>query len=798
MLFRYKSNRSAPLKPGLWFVVCLGCLLVRSGAGEDTSTSTSTSSLWYQDLCSYKWKAVDRDNKVSYTLKLCESSPPTACGPGTAVCAQTLGTDTKKSVGELSQQRLSGLVLDYNSTEKCPGSDNNIQTSISFQCGKTMGTPEFVTVSQCVHYFEWRTYTACKKDKFKPHKEVPCYVFDSDGKKHDLSPLIKVSDGYLVDDGDDSVDFYINICRSLSLNQPDKSCPEGSAACVVTSQGSFNMGSPTGPLELVDSDSLRLQYALSPGSSRPEMCKDHDPAVTITFNCPSSRHSGSTPKMTAESNCRYEVVWVTEYACHRDYLESHTCKLTSEQHDISIDLTPLTLSSSDHPYYAHSDPSDGADSYVYYLNVCGQILNGECGDDPVISSCQVKKNGDVKKVAGRNQKQMLRYSDGDLTLIYPDGDKCSSGFQRMTIINFECNKNTSNGGRGNPVFAGETDCTYYFDWETAFACVKEKEDLLCRVRDGNKHYDLSPLTRYPGSDGNWEAVDANSPKPDSRFYLNVCHKVIQMGGAAGCPVNASICAVDKNHGAISLGSFLSSPQKTKIGNDIRLVYTDGNFCVHKKTRIRTVLTLKCKPGDLESAPVLRGVSSDGCVYELEWYTAAACVLSKTQGDNCKVEDHQAGFSFDLSPLSKNGGFYNLTSGNYDYYINVCGPVKVPNSNCPEKAGACQVEKSSWSLGEANSRLSYYDGLIQLTYSNGSQYNNKEHTLRSTLISFLCDPEAGAGNPEFQVEDSYTYNFRWYTSYACPERPHECLVTDPKTLLQYDLSSNWQAMDGPTL
>lgn len=57
---------------------------------------------------------------------------------------------------------------------------------------------------------------------------------------------------------------------------------------------------------------------------------------------------------------------------------------------------------------------------------------------------------------------------------------------------------------------------------------------------------------------------------------------------------------------------------------------------------------------------------------------------------------------------------------------------------------------SWSLGEANSRLSYYDGLIQLTYSNGSQYNDEKHTFRSTLISFLCDPEAGAGQPEFQV------------------------------------------------
>ncbi|KAL6096173.1 igf2r [Pungitius sinensis] len=795
MLFQCESSRSSPLKLVLWLVVCLGYLSVRSGAEDDSSSP------WYRDLCSYKWEAFDKDNKVSYTLKLCESSPSTGCGPGSAVCAQSIATGENRSVGELSLRTLSGTVLDYNSTEKCLGSSNNIQTSISFQCGKTLGTPEFVDVSQCVHYFEWRTYTACKKDTFKPHKEVPCFAFDSDWKKHDLSPLIKVNDGYLVDDGDDTIDFYINICRSLTI--PDKSCPEGSAACLVTSHGSYNMGSPTTQLELSSNDRLTLRYEVADDSHSPDICNGHKPAVSLTFICPSSRHSGSTPKMTAGLNCRYEVEWVTEYACHRDYLESHTCKMTSKENDIAIDLTPLTLSSTEQPYYAHSGPTEGGDSYDYYLNVCGNIPTIECGKNQLVSSCQVKKTENVKKVAGRFQNQTLRYSDGDLTLIYPDGSRCSSGFLRMTIINFECNKTASNGGRGNPVFAGETDCTYYFDWETAFACVKEKEDLLCRVRDDNKHYDLSPLTRYPGSDvgGNWEVVDAKSPNPDLRFYLNVCHKVIQTGAAVGCPVNSSICAVGKDNGMISLGSFLSSPQKTKTGQDIRLVYTDGSFCMNKKTRIQTVLILKCKPGDLESAPVLRSISSDECVYELEWYTAAACVLSKTQGDDCKVEDPQAGFSFDLSPLSKaNGSFYNLTSDNYDYYINVCGPVKA--ASCPEKAGICQVQTSSWSLGEANSRLSYYDGLIQLTYNNGSKYNNVKHTLRSSVISFLCDPEAGAGYPEFQVEDNFTYNFRWYTSYACPERPHECLVTDPKTLEQYDLSSlsrsssitNWQVMD----
>ncbi|MEQ2265569.1 hypothetical protein XENORESO_009110 [Xenotaenia resolanae] len=207
MLFQDKLTH----RRSLWLFVALECLLVRSAAEMDRSGS-----LWYQDLCSYKWEAVDPDNKVKYTIKLCESSPPTSCGSSAAVCAQNLSGGVGRSVGELSLQTLSDTVLDYNTTQTCPEGTNSVQTSISFQCGKTMGTPEFVALSQCVHYFEWKTYAACKKDKFKPHKEVPCYVFDPDGKKHDLNPLIKVSDGYLVDDGDDDSDFYINICRSLS------------------------------------------------------------------------------------------------------------------------------------------------------------------------------------------------------------------------------------------------------------------------------------------------------------------------------------------------------------------------------------------------------------------------------------------------------------------------------------------------------------------------------------------------------------------------------------------------------
>lgn len=48
------------------------------------------------------------------------------------------------------------------------------------------------------------------------------------------------------------------------------------------------------------------------------------------------------------------------------------------------------------------------------------------------------------------------------------------------------------------MFTGEVDCTYFFMWDTKYACVKEKEDLLCGAMDGKNRYDLSVLARHSG------------------------------------------------------------------------------------------------------------------------------------------------------------------------------------------------------------------------------------------------------------------------------------------------------------
>ncbi|XP_004449849.1 cation-independent mannose-6-phosphate receptor isoform X2 [Dasypus novemcinctus] len=802
------ARRSAA--PGPWpepaaraprALLLLPLLLLLAGPGGQPAAGAAAQGAQFPELCSYTWEAVDTKNNILYKINICGKLDIPECGPSSAICMYNPKTKRSRSVGDFVPQSGSNSILEFNTTQNCVQQNTNhkIHSSINFLCGKTLGTPEFITATECMHYFEWRTSAACKKDTFKATKEVPCYAFDDELKKHDLNPLIKRSGGYLVDDSDPDISLFINVCRDIdSLNDVSlqmRACPPGTAACLVKGNQVFDVGQPKEGLKLMKRDRLVLSY-VKEGAEKPDFCGGHSPAVTVTFVCPSVRREGTIPKLTAKSNCRYEVEWITEYACHRDYLESKNCSLNSAQHDISIDLHALSQNPA--AFYT-SDEKD----YVFYLNVCGGIEAQRCKNKKDVAVCQVKKADSSQiKVAGRYQNQLLRYSDGDLTLIYSGGDECTSGFQRMSIINFECNEASGNDGKGAPFFTGEVDCTYFFTWETKHACVKEKEDLLCRVSDGKRRYDLSVLARHSELEHNWEAVDGSPEDMGKKhFFLNICHRVLQEGQAKGCPEDAAVCAVDKS-GSKNLGIFLSSP--TIDRGNIQLSYSEGDDCDQNR-RIRTNITLVCKPGDLESAPVLRNAEDNGCFFDFEWHTAAACVLSRTEGENCTVFDSQAGFSFDLSLLKKKNGGHKVETEKYDFYLNVCGPLTV--DPCPTNSGACQVAKSdgkAWSLGLSNAKLSYYDGMIQLNYKDGTSYNDQKHTPRTTLITFLCDRDAGLGFPEYQEEDNSTYNFRWYTSYACPEEPLECVVTDPSTLEQYDLSSlakseggrgrNWYALD----
>ena len=78
-------------------------------------------------------------------------------------------------------------------------------------------------------------------------------------------------------------------------------------------------------------------------------------------------------------------------------------------------------------------------------------------------------------------------------------------------------------------------------------------------------------------------------------------------------------------------------------------------------------------------------------------------------------------------------------------------------------------------------------MINLTYTHGKEYRVTPVIYRQTEITFLCDHHAGIGHPTFTEESNHAYSFEWFTSYACPNSPVECTVTDTVRHKQYDLS-----------
>jgi insulin-like growth factor 2 receptor len=67
-------------------------------------------------------------------------------------------------------------------------------------------------------------------------------------------------------------------------------------------------------------------------------------------------------------------------------------------------------------------------------------------------------------------------------------------------------------------------------------------------------------------------------------------------------------------------------------------------------------------------------------------------------------------------------------------------------------------------------LIYWNGIINLTFTEGTSCRSKEQTPRKSQIAFICDPHIGKGHPEFDGERDHSYFFRWYTSLACPHAP----------------------------
>jgi len=96
------------------------------------------------------------------------------------------------------------------------------------------------------------------------------------------------------------------------------------------------------------------------------------------------------------------------------------------------------------------------------------------------------------------------------------------------------------------------------------------------------------------------------------------------------------------------------------------------------------------------------------------------------------------------------------------------------------------QNRTYNAGVANKKLSYYDGMLKLVYTDGDSYNSAPVN-RSTEIIFLCDYAAGDGSPYFKAETDHTYIFEWYTALACLPPTVQCSAADEDRGLYYDLT-----------
>lgn len=216
----------------------------------------------------------------------------------------------------------------------------------------------------------------------------------------------------------------------------------------------------------------------------------------------------------------------------------------------------------------------------------------------------------------------MRYADGQLTLTYEHGTKCSSGLNRTTIIMFICDYHA---GIGHPVFNSEIYCFYYFDWRTKYACPPTRRTgTQCRVESpSGLRYDLSELVRMENAP-NWIAVDGESSDSNNEILINVCGQLTTHPEVKQCDSSAAICMIDKSKGkVVSLGRY-TDPPTLNPDKSIKLLYTQGSECkkdnTGKSVAIKSTITFVCQLGDLTNPPVLVTRTLDNCHYEFMWKT----------------------------------------------------------------------------------------------------------------------------------------------------------------------------------
>ena len=332
---------------------------------------------------------------------------------------------------------------------------------------------------------------------------------------------------------------------------------------------------------------------------------------------------------------------------------------------------------------------------------------------------------------------------------------------------------------------------YVFQWPTDELCdepLPSHQDN-CQVNFKGTEYDLSPLVR---NSNNWEAIDVLE---NSRFHydINVCRSLVITEALKGttCETNegTSVCR-SKQATDGSLSDSMS------LGWSTRPIFRAGKLSIETSFgdeceagfKSDAVIDFACDVNAGSGHPTLREVT-DQCVYLFSWRSSVACPVQDEKGQNCRVHDSATGTTFDLSSLNKNRKAYTIDTDDYTYKFNVCGDV--PDADCAGH-GACQIDKKTSkaiSIGASNPTLYYDRENLILEYDQGASCGATSSLAhRKTIITFRCTD--GEDKYELVETSDCEYEIEFFSSEACGLHTDllECLVIDPKTGEEYDLSS----------
>ncbi|CAB4017670.1 cation-independent mannose-6-phosphate receptor-like [Paramuricea clavata] len=549
------------------------------------------------------------------------------------------------------------------------------------------------------------------------------------------------------------LDYYINVCSGYFPGNAKYQC-QGSAGiggCQVDSvqKKAHNMGYVMSGPVISSAGHLTLRYLGG------ETCHHrYDRSTRINFFC--SHVHGSPVFMAETEDCEYVFNWKTPSACAVEKYSGEKCVVYDENYGFYYDLSSLT------DIYSY----DIEGNIEYKVRFCGKKPT-ICGKE--VDSCLLKG----KSATDLLNFDSMKYDDGKVVFTYN-----STKFTVRNEISCDPKVETISGVGKTEISAG-----YNILWTSKLVCPPVTGEE-CSITHESDLYDLSVLAKEE-----WNWLARNNIKEFGfkgyQFHFSVCKPL----------KNISRFASDGSRGAMenkiegtftSLGTMIA-PLKFSNGY-LTMTYGHGDEIQGRCKNPTTTIQFVCDdvvPEGVGVAPVVDGFDKTTCEFHVTWLTRAACpVRSLLDWSNipCTAIHPATKKTIDLRPLNNSkDGYYEVKDqdGN-QYKINVCGSAK----GCSKNSGICKIGKPNVNVGSVNTTLVYRQGFLFLHYKNGENCEGQQNRKTETLISFMCDPQAGNGKPALERTNDCTHFVTWKTKLAC-EAEVDCVAHDGQQF--YDLT-----------